>query len=126
MAPIGGIPKKRNSLVRRKRRVTDGSDIWERIKRECNWTSGKRTADSIAQTLKVRLSEVDRGLAWAYEEDFVGFTRYDDTIYWYRTVDKKTIVRREIFGETEACAYCYCAPHHAEGCIHGKEVYKKR
>ena len=118
--------KKRTLPLRRKRRVTDGSDIWERIKRECNWTSGKRTDSDIAASLGIRLSEADRGLSWAYEEGFIGWTRYQGSVSWHRMADKKTIVRREIFGETEACPYCYCAPHHAEGCIHGKEVYKKR
>lgn len=109
-----------------KRKVIDGSDIWERIKREMNWTSGKRTEDDIAASLNIRLSEVNRGLAWAYEEGFVGFTRYDNTVSWHRMADRKTTVRREIFGDQEACPYCYCAPHHAAGCIHVEEVYKKR
>lgn len=108
-----------------KRRVTDGSDIWERVRTEMSWTSGPRTESEIAAALLIKPSEVDRGLSWAYEEGYVGWIRTSNGITWHRRADRKTIVRREIFGETEACAYCYCAPHHAEGCIHGKTVHKK-
>jgi len=52
-----------------KRKVADGSKIWQRILDELGWDSpdpGQLTEDEIARRLQISAGAANRALEWAY------------------------------------------------------------
>jgi predicted transcriptional regulator len=107
-----------------KRKVADGSNIWQRILDELGWDSpdpGQLTEDEIARRLQISTGAAIRALEWAYEDNLVGFIRSTDgTVKWHRRMPRKAMIRHEIYGKRDYCLRCDTIGGHKEGCIHGK------
>lgn len=102
-----------------RRKVPDGSDIWQRIVESKIWTRNQLTDADLVTALRLPAKEITRGLDWAYEQDLIGYTRSrDGDVMWHRRLPRKAMLRRDLFGKDDYCLDCDGIGYHKEGCIH--------